>query len=279
MELSILGAIAAKELRAALRNRWFLLYTVLFLVLSLAFAAIAMSGSTLTGQPGFGRTSAGLMNLLLFIVPLIGLTIGAQAIVADREGRFLEYELALPVHPRMVFIGKYLGAAFSLGLILAFGLGAAGVLMGLRGGTADLRDFLLLVLLTMLLGLAMLSVGYLVSSVSPRTAAALGIALTLWLVFVLIGDLGLMSSAAVMRMSPSTLLGLTLINPLDVYKLAGVNLLQSSLDVLGPAGSYAIDRFGAGRAGLLPLLLALLAVWVIVPLPIGYWLFRRTDFR
>lgn len=279
MELTILGTIAAKEVRSALRNRWFLLYTVLFLVLSLAFATLAMSGSTLTGQPGFGRTSAGLMNLMLFIVPLIGLTIGAQAIVSEREGRFLDYELALPVPPGALYLGKYLGAALSLSLVLAFGLGAAGIVLGLRGGTADAGDFLLLVLLTMLLGLAMLSVGYLVSSVSPRTAAALGIALTLWLVFVMIGDLGLMSSAAVMKMSPGLLLGLTLINPLDVYKLAGVNLLQSSLDVLGPAGSYAIDRFGGDGSGLLGLLLALLLSWVILPLPLGYWLFIRTDFR
>jgi Cu-processing system permease protein len=279
MELSMLGAIAAKEVRSALRNRWFLLYTVLFLVLSLAFATVAMSGSTLTGQPGFGRTSAGLMNLMLFIVPLIGLTVGAQAIVTEREGRFLDYELALPVRPSTVFFGTYLGAAISLGLILAFGLGAAGIVLGLRGGTTDAGDFLLLVLLTMLLGLAMLSVGYLVSSVSPRTAAALGIALTLWLLFVLIGDLGLMSSAAVMKMTPELLLGLTLINPLDVYKLASVTLLQSSLEVLGPAGSYAIDRFGSGHVGLLGLLLGLLLVWVVVPLPIGYWLFKRTDFR
>lgn len=279
MELTILGTIAAKEVRSALRNRWFLLYTVLFLVLSLAFATLAMSGSTLTGQPGFGRTSAGLMNLMLFIVPLIGLTIGAQAIVSEREGRFLDYELALPLPPGALYLGKYLGAALSLSLVLAFGLGAAGIVLGLRGGTADAGDFLLLVLLTMLLGLAMLSVGYLVSSVSPRTAAALGIALTLWLVFVMIGDLGLMSSAAVMKMSPGLLLGLTLINPLDVYKLAGVNLLQSSLDVLGPAGSYAIDRFGGDGSGLLGLLLALLLSWVILPLPLGYWLFIRTDFR
>src|SRR5690606_15391867 len=110
-----------------------------------------------------------------------------------------------------------LGAAVSLLLILAFGLGAAGLVLGWRGGTADAGGFPLLVLLTMLLGLAMLSVGYLVSSVSPRVAAALGIAVTLWLVFVMLGDLGLMSSAIVMRLSPGTLLTLTLINPLDVY--------------------------------------------------------------
>jgi Cu-processing system permease protein len=216
------------------------------------------------------------MNLMLLIVPLIGLTVGAQAIVSDREDRFLEYELAQPLRPVEVYLGKYLGAALSLCLVLAFGLGMAGIVMGLRGGTADVGDFLLLVLLTMLLGLGMLSVGFLVSSFTPRTAAALGIALTLWLLFVMLGDLGLMGSAAVMRMTPGTLLGLTLLNPLDTYKLAGVNLMQSSLDVLGPAGSYAIDHLGSW---LTALVLALLTLWVVVPLPIGYWLFRRADFQ
>jgi Cu-processing system permease protein len=276
MDALILRTIGEKEVRAGLRNRWFLLYTALFLVLSVAFATVAVAGSTLTGQPGFGRTSAGLMNLMLLIVPLIGLTIGAQAIVAEREDRFLDFQLAQPVGSAEVYLGKYLGAAASLVLMLAFGLGVAGVLLAIRGGATDAGAFLLLVLLTMLLGLGMLSVGFLVSSFAPRTAAALGIALTLWLVFVMLGDLGLMGSAAIMKMTPATLLGLTFINPLDVYKLAGVNLLQSSLEVLGPAGSYAIDRFGAGLTWLL---LALLALWVVAPLPIGYWLFRRTDFR
>lgn len=276
MDALILRTIGEKEVRAGLRNRWFLLYTALFLVLSVAFATVAVAGSTLTGQPGFGRTSAGLMNLMLLIVPLIGLTIGAQAIVAEREDRFLEFQLAQPVGSAEVYLGKYLGAAASLVLMLAFGLGVSGVLLAIRGGATDAGAFLLLVLLTMLLGLGMLSVGFLVSSFAPRTAAALGIALTLWLVFVMLGDLGLMGSAAIMKMTSATLLGLTFINPLDVYKLAGVNLLQSSLEVLGPAGSYAIDRFGAGLTWLL---LALLALWVVVPLPIGYWLFRRTDFR
>ncbi|MCA9877723.1 MAG: ABC transporter permease subunit [Thermomicrobiales bacterium] len=276
MDWLILRTVGEKEIRAALRNRWFLLYTGLFLILSVAFATAAMSGSTLTGQPGFGRTSAGLMNLMLLIVPLIGLTVGAQVIVAERENRFLEYELSQPLRPVEVYLGMYLGAAASLCLVLAFGLGLAGVVMGLRGGTAGIDDFLLLVLLTMLLGLGMLSVGFLVSSFAPRTATALGIALTLWLFFVMLGDLGLMGSAAVMKMTPGTLLGLTLLNPLDTYKLAGMNLMQSSLEVLGPAGAYAIDHLGSW---LTVLVLALLTLWIVAPLPIGYWLFRRADFR
>ena len=276
MDRTVVIAVAAREARAGLRNRWFLLYAAVFLVLSVAFSVVAMAGSGLTGQPGFGRTSAGLLNLMLLMVPLIGLTIGAQSLVADRQDRSLDYLLAQPVSLAEVFVGKYLGAAASLVLMLGFGFGSAGVVMAVRGGTGSPADFALLVGLTALLGLGMLSVGYLVSSGSPQTAAALGVALTLWLGFVIVGDLGLMGSALVMDLSPETLLALTLLNPLDVYKLVSVELLHTSLDVLGPAGVYATDRFGGGLAALL---LGVLAVWVVVPLPVGYWLLKRTDVR
>ena len=148
---------------------------------------------------------------MLLMVPLIGLTIGAQAIVSDRQDRSLEYLLAQPVSPAEVYVGKYLGAAFSLVVLLVFGFGWAGVMLALRGAVGSPGDFILLVVLTVLLGLGMLSVGYLISSFSPQTAAALGIAVSLWLVFVIIGDLGLMGSSLVMRLQPSTLLMATLV--------------------------------------------------------------------
>ncbi|MCC6315551.1 MAG: ABC transporter permease subunit, partial [Thermomicrobiales bacterium] len=121
MDRSIVMAIGAKEARAGLRNRWFHLYAAAFLLLSVAFSAVAMSGSSLTGQPGFGRTSAGLLNLMLLMVPLIGLTIGAQALVSEREDRLLDYLLAQPVSAAEVYFGKFLGAAAALVLMLAFG--------------------------------------------------------------------------------------------------------------------------------------------------------------
>ncbi|RIK36548.1 MAG: ABC transporter permease, partial [Chloroflexi bacterium] len=68
MRWSSVGAIALREARTGLRNRWLLLYAVVFLVLSVGFSSIALAGSDLTGQAGFGRTSAGLLNLMLLMV-------------------------------------------------------------------------------------------------------------------------------------------------------------------------------------------------------------------
>jgi Cu-processing system permease protein len=276
MNWSTIAAIAARDARAGLRNRWFLVYSAVFLVTIVAFSWVALAGSDLAGQAGFGRTSAGLLNLLLLIVPLIGLTIGAQSIVADREDRSLDYLLAQPVSSAEVFFGKYLGAALALVLLLVFGFGWAGAIMAMRGAAGKSGDFLLLVGLTTLLGLGMLSVGFLISSVSPQTSAALGIAVSLWLVFVIVGDLGIMGSSLVMNLQPSTMLFLTLVNPLDTYKIVSVEMLQSSLDVLGPAGVYATDRFGDR---LTPVLISLVALWSLIPLAAGYVLFRRMDYR
>ena len=276
MDWVTVSTIAMRDARAGLRNRSFLLYAAMFLILSVAFSWVALAGSDLTGQAGFGRTSAGLLNLMLLMVPLIGLTIGAQAIVGDRQDRSLDYLLAQPVSPLEVYAGKYLGAASALVLMLVFGFGWSGVVMALRGSAGRTSDFLLLTVLTILLGLAMLSVGFLISSFSPQTSAALGIAVSLWLGLVILGDLGLMGSSLVMGLRPDTLLALTLANPLDTYKLLNVELLHTSLEVLGPAGMYATDRFGAGLA---PLLMSMVAVWVVLPLPLGFWLFRRMNLR
>lgn len=276
MTWSTIAAIAARDARAGLRNRWFLVYSAVFLVTIVAFSWVALAGSELAGQAGFGRTSAGLLNLLLLIVPLIGLTIGAQSIVADREDRSLDYLLAQPVSSAEVYFGKYLGAAMSLVLLLVFGFGWAGAIMAVRGASGKSGDFLLLAAVTMLLGLGMLSVGFLISSFSPQTSAALGIAVSLWLVFVIIGDLGVMGSSLVMNLQPSSMLFLTLINPLDTYKILSVEMLQSSLDVLGPAGVYATDRFGSA---LTVVFVSLIALWSLIPLTAGYLLFRRVDFR
>ena len=272
MDWSTIVTIAIKETRTGFRNRWFLLYSVVFTALIVAFASIALSSTGVTGQAGFGRTSAGLLNLILLMVPLIGLTIGAQTLVSERQDKSMDYLLAQPVSASEVFFGKYLGAAAAITIMLVLGFGWAGFIMVLRGSSGSLGGFGVLVLLTVLLGLGMLSVGYLVSSFTAQTATALGIAVTIWLGFVIIGDLGIMGSSLVLNFNPSTLLALTLANPLDTYKLLSVEILQTSLDVLGPAGVYATDRFGGQ---LTPLLLAVEALWVLLPLPIAYSLFKK----
>src|SRR5262245_24716105 len=81
--LSNVRTIAARELRDALRSRWFILYTLAFAALGTGVSYISAAAVSGSGLAGFGRTSAGLINLVLLMVPLMSLTAGAGTIASD----------------------------------------------------------------------------------------------------------------------------------------------------------------------------------------------------
>jgi Cu-processing system permease protein len=261
MDLAIIWTLAQKELRDALRNRWFVLYTLSFIVLSLALSYLALAGAGVTGLAGFGRTSASLINLILLIVPMMALTIGAQSLAGERERKTLTALLAQPIGRTEIFLGKYLGLALSLLAALALGFGFAGWLMALNGA-GDPTAYFQLLALAVALSLIMLGIGCLISVSTARAGVAVGISLFLWLAFVFLGDLGLMGTAIVLRIPIANLFWLALANPLQAFKMAAIVNIRSTLDVLGPAGLYAVQRFGDG---LWLLLAAILTLWAVIP--------------
>lgn len=277
MRLSTVWVIADKELRDALHNRWFVLYTLAFIALSLGLSYLALAGSGITGFAGFGRTAASLINLVLLIVPLMALTVGAQSLAGEQERKTLAYLLAQPITRLEVYVGKYLGLSLSLLASLTLGFGISGLLLALNSaGATHPRSYVVLVSLAFLLSLIMLSVGFLISALTRRAGVAVGIGLFLWLVFVFLGDLGMMGTALTLRMPIENLLWLSLANPLQVFKMAAILDINTTLDVLGPAGIYAIQRYGDA---LMAIFLVVLTMWAIVPAVLAYARFAsKNDF-
>lgn len=264
--------LAGKELRDAGRNRWFLLYAVGLAVLALAFAGLGASGLGELGLAGFGRTTASLINLIMLVVPLMGLTLGALAVATERERGTLLYLLAQPITVLELYAGKLLGLGLAVLAALLVGFGVSGVVVALRVGRADAGGYVALVGLAFLLALACLSVGLLLSTLARRSSAAVGLAVFAWLGLVFLGDLGVMGTSLVLRLSVPELTGLALVNPLQVFKVAAVLVSRGSLEVLGPAGLYLVRAYGAA---LLPLLIGLLVAWTVVPALAGYLVLRR----
>jgi Cu-processing system permease protein len=272
IELTNIMVLIQKELRDARHNRWFVLYTVTFAGLALSLAWLALSGIGAYGFAGFSRTGASLINLVLLIVPLMGLTLGALSLASERERGTLLYLLAQPVNQIEVLLGKYLGLALALLATLVLGFGLSGLLIAWQGGSAQSNDYLAIVVLAFLLALISLSLGFLISSTTRKGATAVGLALFFWLLLVLFGDLGLMGTALVLQVRINELFLLTLLNPVQVFKMAAILAMHSDLEVLGPAGLYALRTYGAR---LLPLLFMLLIAWTIVPLAFTYLVFQR----
>ena len=261
-----------KELRDAVRNRWFLTYAIAFTVMALGVSYLAQVGTGYSGFAGFGPTAASMINLVILLVPFMALTLGAASLPYERDRGMLGYMLAQPVNRIELLLAKYLGLSLSLLGALALGFGVAGLVIARQTDPQQIWMFLRLVGFSAMLALAMLSVGLLISTVMRSAGAATGTALLAWLVFLLLGDLGLMGSAVIFRMQTPQLFLTAIANPAECFRLAVIGGFDASLDVLGPAGLYAANTFGHG----LPWLLAgVLVAWMIVPLLFAAFRFTR----
>jgi len=264
--------LAQKELRDARRNRWLWLYTLIFVLLASALAWLGLSALGIYGVAGFGRTGASLINLILLIVPLMGLTLGALSLAGERERGTLLYLLAQPISPTEVLLGKFIGLAMALIAAVSAGFGLSGLLISWQGGLVQGDVYFALWGLTVLLALLSLAFGFLISALARKGATAMGMALFVWLGLVFLSDLGLMGTALVLKLSVGQLLGLALLNPLQGFKFLAVLSVQGDLEILGPAGLYALRTFGEW---LVPFLALLLVGWTALALALSAWVFAR----
>ncbi len=271
MELSLLWTIAQRELREALRNKWLWLYAAGFTFLALALSRAGLASAGYAGLGGFSRTAASLVNALLLFVPLMGLTVGATTLAADRERGTLLFLLAQPVSRGEIFFGKAVGAALAVVTALALGFGLAGLGLASAGGS-NAQAYLALAGYSLLLALATLGIGFVISALTRKAATASGAALLIWLGLVFLADLGLIGFALSFRPTPATLLGTLLASPLQLFKLGAIYSLRATLDTLGPVGQYAVHLFGDS---LQFLLLGLLLAWVLATFSLAYLLFNR----
>lgn len=266
---ALFPALVLKELRDALGNKWVILYTVGFAALALGLASLARASAGMAGYAGFGRTAASLVNLVLLLTPLMALPVGAMSLVAERERGMLGYMLAQPVTRTEVFFAKFLGLALAMTAAIAVGFGVSAVALG---HAADGALFLRFAALSVLLALSMLAVGMLISSIFRRTGSAVGVAVFAWLTFALLADIGVVGSALAFRMRIETLFYLTLANPLQAFKMSSLAGFGAGLDVLGPAGVWAMTEFGAALGAVL---LSSLLAWTALPLAAAWLMFIR----
>lgn len=272
----MMTVLIAKEFKEALRSRWMLGFVAAFCLLSLGVAWSGRLGLSIGGYSGFGRTAAALVNLILLIVPLLGISTGALSITSEREQGTLEMLLALPLRSSQIFWAKAAALAAALTLALGAAFGLVGAMLAARGGSADIALFAGSFAATWLLAMASLAVGFLISAYAGRTILAVGLTLMVWFLLVFAGDLGLLGASLATRLAPGILLAGTWLNPLSLYRLMAVEALGAPLEMLGPAGACAQDYLGLF---LIPALLMGLAVWIGAALIAAYRLYQRNPLR
>ncbi len=257
---------------AARRGRLVPLFAVGFALASVGVALAGLSAGGAVLVQGFARTSISLLQLTLWTVPLLSLLLGAVSGVECTE---LEFLTALPLPRAHIVVSRWGAWTLALSAALITGFGAAGLVIGILAGSADVGRYLALIGVAMLLASAGLAVGLWIGIAARGRARAVGFAVVAWFVLVVGADLVAIALLSVLPAHTATwsLVVLLTANPVDSARALGLGLFQANV-VAGPSGA-ALQRLlgGPGAA----LVLAGLIAWTVVPLRIAGRRFARQD--
>ncbi len=270
LEWRQIATIAAKEFRDRIRNRWVLAVAVVFTVFSLAIAYLGGAQQGAVGLRSIEATIASLVSLVIYLIPLIALLLGFDAVVGERERGSLDLLLALPITRGELLLGKYLGLAAALSLSTLAGFALVAVLLAGSLGGNGLFHYIGFMLSSVLLGLAFLSLAVMLSVLARDRTRASGLAIALWFVFVLVFDLLLLGLLVLGggRFGGDVFPYLLLANPADVFRILNVFSLDDLRSLYGlssivPPALASPWLMGGAMLG-----------WIVAPLAVARWRFR-----
>lgn len=267
--------VARAEFRAALAGRLVQSFGVVFALTALAIATAGLAASGQLIVQGFTRTAVSLLSLALYLLPLVGLVLGAHAFGVEDGGT--ELLLAQPVARRTVLVGRASGLAATLVLVSAIGLGLAGTVVLVGAGLEGFEGYVLVAGGSTAVGLAGLAVGVLLGVTARRRLSAVAMALMVWVVLAVLFDfaaIALLQFVGDGEPGPM-LLVLLAVNPIDGVRALGLVGLGADV-LLGPTGA-ALSSLLAPAGGAALVAAALLA-WCTVPLALAVRIYQRRDF-
>jgi Cu-processing system permease protein len=262
--------IAAKEFRDRIRNRWLVAVALIFSLFALAIAYFGGAQQGEVGFHGIDVTIVSLVSLVIYLVPLIALMLGYDAIVGEKERGSLELLLSMPITRFEILLGKYLGLAAALASSTAIGFGAGLLPLLARLDANDLYQYAGFVLSAILMGMAFLSLSLLISVIALDRVRASGVAIALWFFFVLIFDLLLMGALVVSQgnLGSAVFGALLMLNPTDVFRLLNIFSSQQVQSMYGLATVMPDSLTNPMALG------SIMLGWIVVPFLFANWRFK-----
>ncbi|WP_313692624.1 ABC transporter permease subunit [Halorarum halobium] len=275
-----LGAVARKDFEDAVRSRWLLALSALFVVLvSLAVYLI---------RPAAGQTapSNAVLNYILVkdglvttLIPLIALVVSYSAVVGERDSGSLKLLLSLPHSRAEVVFGKVLGRSGAISVPVLVGFLLPGFLLVVVPGVRFLPGYYVgYTLLTALLAAVFVAIAVGFSAAMSSQRLAVGGAVGIYFLFVPLWGviqfplrlyLGVGGGPSWLPVSGTGLLNfLQLLNPTGSFKIV-VNAFM--------AGSLFTSAQGVRPVDMQIAAVVMLVAWLLVPPLLGLWQFERAD--
>ena len=274
--MKMLWLLALKELRDGLRNRWI---AAAILVLGGLALILSLLGSAPTGSVSASALDISVISLAslsVYLIPLIALMLSFDTLVGEFERGTMMLLLAYPVTRWQIIMGKFLGHLLILLIAILLGYGGTMVILTLLtdSGSEGWQAYAVMMASSLVLGAVFIALGYLVSVLVRERATAVGAAIGLWLVFVVLYDLllfGLLTMDEEQKIGQQLFSMLMLVSPTDTYRVLNLSLFEGVSEAAGIAGVASEAGLGA------TLLLSSMLAWIILPLGATLLVFQRRE--
>jgi len=273
--LKNLFLVAKLDIKESIKSKWFFIYSVVFGGLMALFFITGITNSVVMGFSGLSRLLLIYMQVTIIILPIFILTTTVKSIAGDKESNILEYMLSFPISLRDYYWGKMIGRFLTvfLPVIIALFLGVAyGVF---KGGALPYNMLILYSCLLFGLSFSFLGIAFFISSIVRSHDVAIGASFVTWIVMLAFIDVALIGLMLQNRVSDNLIISISLLNPMEVFRVGAISLFDPELTVIGPVAYYILDTFGHSLfilySVIYPVILGL--IFAII----GYTSFKRKD--
>lgn len=264
--------IMKNEIKLGFRNPWAYSFLGIFTLLSLSMLIIQSGPVSDLNQ--YTKTTGTLMNLILYLLPLMTLLLGALSITSEKEDGRWHLLSTYPLSSFSFIIGKYAGMFIVLTAIISFGFGLSGLIGSFLGQGLSLGTLLWIFVFSMMLILLFLGLAVWIGAASKNRWQALTISVGVWFLLVLAWPILLI---AVLSLFPyasiqPTLEILVFFNPAELVRIF-VTLYLGGGHIFGPAYYEWIEWFHQPFGVLF--LVAVSMLWVLGSVGLTIWKWER----
>ncbi len=276
-----ISSIAKKEIIYNFRNRWVIFLSLLFLGLSILVSFYGTSLETQRDWMGLQDTIVYMITYIEYMVPILGVILGYSTIVRECQDGSMELLLSYPVDRGEVLAGKFLGLWTVLSISVIVGLGVGGVIISLMVEEVVFAEYYLFILSSVILGGVYISISMMFSVIFVEERSAMSASVFILFFFTFIWLFSMYAIAELtfgwelleLGQPPRWYFMLQLFNPVMLwYTLLALNIV--------PLRDWALE-FGGKEPEIHPyntwVMIALLVVWIAVPLIISEVLFNKKD--
>jgi Cu-processing system permease protein len=266
--------IALREVKIGFRNPWAYSFMGLFALFSLSLLMIQSQNVV----QGYSGVTGSMLNLVLYLLPLMTLLLGSFSLTAEKEDGSWELLSTYPLSTFSFIVGKFIGMTLVLLTIIAFGFGLMGVIGALLGNGFTLAIFGLFLAFSVGLVLLFLALALVIGTIAANRWQALTIAVAVWF-FAIIGWPSLLISGLgllpYLWIKPAVVL-LTILNPAELVRLFIIVKLGGG-SVLGPEYYEWVNWIKRPMGTLSFIVLCI--TWIGTALSLSNWLWERGRAR